>query len=70
MNTPHENPPICEECNCHISIKHILIDCPKYSRYRGVFKNQLLENILAENKDFSFYNILTFLKQTNLLNKL
>ena len=70
MSSPHGSPPMCEVCQCQISIKHIFIDCPKYHQHRQLFKENNLESILAENRNFSFSNILYFLKQINLLNKI
>ena len=70
MSSPHGSPPICEICQCQVSIKHIFIDCPKYRQYRTLFKENILESILAEKKHFSFSIILQFLKQVNILNKI
>ena len=70
MTSPHDDPPICDLCHCLLSVKHFLINCPKYNRYRRIFKDQTLNSILAENQYFSFNNILYFLKQTNLLRKI
>ena len=70
MSSPHRSPPICELCNCQISIRHILIECRKYERQRYVFRQKNLVDILADTENFSFNNILSFLKQTNLLCKI
>ena len=70
MKSPHGNPPICAECQCQISIKHIFIECKKYEHYRQIFKKNNLKDILGESENFSFYSILTFLKQTNLITRI
>ena len=70
MSSPHDNLPMCELCHCQLTVKHVLTVCPKYDQYRRVFKNRTLSGILSENVAFSFYSILWFLKQTNLLDKI
>ena len=70
MNIPHDPPPICEECQCQISVKHILIDCPKNRQERRIFRNHNLNAVLTENKDFCIYKILEFLRLTKLINKI
>ena len=70
MSSPHNLPPICELCNSQMSVQHILVECNKYERQRCVFRCKNLIDILSETDHFSFYAILTFLKQTNLLTKI
>ena len=70
MSSPHGDPPICEVCQCQITVKHIFTDCRKYDQYRRIFKKNYLKSILAENKDFSLNDIFTFLKQINLINEI
>ena len=70
MSSPHGIPPTCEVCHCQLSIEHIFIHCPKYLLQRRIFKDMNLKSILAENENFSLYDILTFLKQINLLSKI
>ena len=70
MSTPHEPPPICDRCHCVVSVRHILAECPKYATQRSIFNNQSFTNILADGDNFSFSNILSFLKTSLLLNKI
>ncbi|GFW07197.1 RNase H domain-containing protein [Trichonephila clavipes] len=32
-----ESPPVCDFCQCELSLLHILIECPKYSSKRNAF---------------------------------
>ena len=70
MSSPHGNPPVCDMCQCQLTIKHLFIDCPKYQHQRRIFKETSLKSILAENENFSLYDILSFLKQISLFNKI
>ena len=61
-----ESQPVCEACHSPITVKHILVDCTRYSaarqRYFGVaalkdvFENVASRNIIAYVKDIGFYN--------------
>jgi len=58
--------PVCEACHFPLTIKHILVNCTRYSaarqRYFGVatlkdvFENVASRNIIAYVKDIGFYN--------------
>ena len=61
-----ERQPVCEACHSPLTVKHILVDCTRYSaarqRYFGVdtlkdvFKNVASRNIIAYVKNINFYN--------------
>jgi len=61
-----ESQPVCEACHSPLTVKHILVDCTRYSvarqRYFGVdtlkdvFENVASHNIIACVKDIGFYN--------------
>jgi len=61
-----ESQPVCEACHSPLTVKHILIDCTRYSaarqRYFGVdtlkdvSENGASRNIIACAKDINFYN--------------
>jgi len=61
-----ESQPVCEACYSPLTVKHILVDCTRYSaarhRYFGVdtlkdvFENVASWNIIAYVKDINFYN--------------
>ena len=58
--------PVCEACHSLLTVKHILVDCTRYSaarqRYFGVatlkdvFENVASRNIIAYVKDIGFHN--------------
>ena len=70
MSSPHESPPLCDVCQCQLTIKHLFIDCPKYRHQRRIFKENTLKSILAENENFSLYSIFSFLKQIRVFSKI
>ena len=61
-----ESQPVCEACHSLLTVKHILVDCTRYSaalqRYFGVdtlkdvFENVASRNVIAYVKDINFYN--------------
>jgi len=61
-----ESHPVCEVCHFPLTVKHLLVDCTRYStarqRYFGVdtlmdgFENVASCNIIAYVKDIGFYN--------------
>ena len=58
--------PVCESCQIPISIKHILIDCPKFNLQRNTFiPSRHLPTILA-NDTVQISLLLQFLKSTKL----
>ena len=62
-----DNRPTCEQCQEHLSTKHILLDCPKYSAIR--LKHNLKDNLQdILNKNLS--NLINFLKESELLNQI
>lgn len=60
---------ICEICKTKVSVKHFLIECPKYKSERQ--KNNIdpnLERVLGE--DCNIANLMAFLSEINIVNKL
>ena len=70
MSTPHGPPPTCDICHCLISVKHVLIECPKYVRQRSIFNHLNVVDVLAEGNNFSLNKIISFLKSSLLLSKI
>ena len=71
MCNPHDSVPMCDTCNVQITIKHILMICPKYKTQRDLlFRRRSFKEILSENDKFLFSNILKFLKFYDLLDKI
>ena len=71
MSTPHEPLPYCNNCQVPLTVRHILLECRKYTLFRNIlFKTQTLVGILSENPDFCAFNIFRFLKIYNLLDKI
>ena len=62
-----ENPPICEMCSVTLTVKHILIDCPRYTQKR--LKYNLRDNLQEIlNKDLS--QTINYLKDCELINEI
>ena len=71
MSSPHDSVPECRECGTTLSIKHILFDCQNFNRQRTLtFGNKSFKEILADSSNFSIYEIIKFLKSSNLLDKI
>ena len=65
------NPPECETCRETVTVKHLLLDCRKYTQARNKYiSNLTLSDILAEGDKFSVDKIISFLRETNLLAKI
>ena len=65
------NPPECEICSVRITVKHLLLECRKYTQARNrYFSNPTLSDILSESGNFSTDKIISFLRETNLLTKI
>ena len=65
------NPPECEVCSELVTVKHLLLECRKYTQARNrYFNNPTLSDILSESDNFSTDKIISFLKETNLLTKI
>ena len=65
-------PPICQQCNTPLTIKHIFIDCQKYiqqrNKYFRLYGNNLdLKLLLQESNIFDIKKIIGFLVETGLL---
>jgi len=64
-------PPNCEQCNQPISVKHILVECRKYSRIRNkYYHNANLSEMLGNANNFSAYKLYLFLQETDILSKI
>ena len=63
------DPPMCDRCNRTITVKHILVECRKYTTIRNkYFRNPTLVTMLGEHQYFSVNKLVQFLKETNLFN--
>jgi len=61
-----ESQPVCKVCHFLLTVKHLLVDCTRYSATRqkyfkvntlkDVFENVASRNIIAYVKDIGFYN--------------
>ena len=71
MNQPHEPEPICNTCRCPVTVKHIIELCPKYEQERRRnFGNKKIDEILGESDTFSSKKVISFLKETKLIDKI
>ncbi|CAH2001480.1 unnamed protein product [Acanthoscelides obtectus] len=59
----NEEPPICPACNTSLTVKHILLECPRYETARRA--NHLQQSI-QESMTSNVDSVLQFLKDTNL----
>ena len=62
-----EEEPICELCNTVITISHVMADCPLYNEERNL---NLLGSSMEEILGNDDRNIIEFLKDCNLFNKI
>ena len=71
MESPHLPSPICQTCHVQITIQHIIEDCPKYAKERDIyFRQKKMKEILEESPNFSIRNLIKFLKDTDLYDKI
>ena len=60
------DPPECDRCRCPITVKHLLLDCRKYSAVRSrCYNNPSLIDILGED-GFCLEKLISYLKETGL----
>ena len=63
-----EDKPQCIGCDTQLTVKHFLLDCIDFIDVRrSCFQSNNLKDL---SKDVSVERILSFLKRTNLLNKI
>ena len=62
-----DQPPICEVCNKRLSVKHIIVECNKYDKWRQKCKipNDIQKTL---NTPSLCNHVLNFFKQSNLYN--
>lgn len=60
----------CETCHTPITIKHLLIDCPIHEEQRKKHKIPPSMNEALSNNKQGIHNVLDFLRETNLINKI
>ena len=59
--------PKCDECNCRLSIKHIMVDCPKFHQERVHFLDGTTTEEIFSNSDRAIIN---FARESGFLNLL
>ena len=65
------DPPECDTCRCPITVKHLLLDCRKYSAVRSrYYNNPSLSDVLGEGESFRLDKLTSFLNETGLLKKI
>ena len=71
MTMPQEPLPTCERCGAHLSVKHIMKECPRTNRLRErYFGNKSLKEIIGEEKETSTTKVMKFLNEIELLNRI
>ena len=62
------DPPYCNRCNVRITVKHVLVECQKYTAVRRKYYNSpTLITMLRETDNFSLYRLISYLQETNIL---
>ena len=65
------NPLECESCRVPITVKHILVECRKFTTIRNKFyNNPTLPDMIAESSNFCITKIMKYLKETDLFSKI
>src|SRR5436190_5870140 len=64
------DPPICDRCNCAITVKHILCECSKFRRIRQLWKIQPRIQDVLKNDEKTIQNLFNFLNDAALLNSI
>ncbi|GFW77522.1 RNase H domain-containing protein [Trichonephila clavipes] len=62
-----ESPPVCDFCQCDLSILHILIECPKYSSRRNTFFKTNLSTLTDLVGETPHPNLFAFLRSIDVL---
>ena len=69
MDSSHPSAPWCANCGMHITVAHILAECPVYAPIRRrYFPNASLQSILAESDSYNENRVIQFLSDIKLLN--
>ena len=64
-------PPECDRCQSTLTVKHLLLECRKYTTIRNkYYNNPTLSDMLAEGNNFSVSRLTTFLKEANLFHRI
>ena len=62
------DPPICNRCNVQLTVKHVLVECRKYTASRRkYFNNPSLTTMLRETDSFSLDRLVLYLQEIDLL---
>ena len=71
MTMPHDPIPMCDGCGAQQSVKHFIKQCPALARARDrYFRNKTLKEILGEGPDSSVTNVIAYLREVELLDKI
>ena len=71
MTRPQGPIPQCELCGATLTVKHVLVDCPRTRDTRQrIFGNKNLKEILSEGPRYSTEEIMQFLEETRLLTRI
>jgi hypothetical protein len=68
-----EPQPLCDMCDCYLTVKHCLIECPKYVRERTRFFGQnifKMSDILERGNFIKINRILEFVKHAKLFSEI
>ncbi|KAG8275384.1 hypothetical protein J6590_108464 [Homalodisca vitripennis] len=65
-----DDPPVCDTCDTVITVKHVLVDCPRYSVHRRNSNLPASLNDILCDDETATQRLLCFLNTTSLINKI
>ena len=70
-NDLKKDPPECRQCKQPLLIKHLSTTCPEYMPSRNLYlKDLTIREILSENQNFNFTNLVKFLRSTKIFEEI
>ena len=65
------DPPVCDRCSVQVTVKHILIECEKFTAARRkYYNNPSLSTMLRETDEFSLNRLISYLQEIGILNNI
>ena len=65
------DPPVCDRCNVRTTVKHIAVECGKYTASRRkYYSNPSLTTMLRETEKFSLNRLVSYLQEIDILSNI